>query len=135
MKFQVRPRRLVVEVEEARKIDGTIYLKHLPGGEAKIGAQAFDDFRVGARFDFQAHGGALAAAMELRVDRIENAARFLFAQVEVAVARDAKRSGGENLVAVVEAFGVGARCRGGRCIRPCLQRMELARFAEARAER
>ena len=49
--------------------------------------------------------------MELRVHRIQNAARFLLAQVEVAVARDAKGSRRENL-------GIRGRCarrRRARC--------------------
>ena len=83
-----------------------MHLKNLPGRETEIGAQALDDFGIGARFDLQAHRCALAAAMKLRVHRIENAARFFLAQIEIAVARDAKRSGGEDFVAVVEALGV-----------------------------
>ncbi len=79
--FQIRAWRLVIKIEEARQIDRPIYLKHLPSREAKIRAQTLDDFEIGARLDLQAHSRALAAAMELRIDRIEDAARFFFAEV------------------------------------------------------
>ena len=63
---------------------------------------------IGARFDFQAHGRTFAAPVKLRVHRFQDAARFLFFQIEVAVARDAERGGGKNFVAVVEPVGEGA---------------------------
>src|SRR5271155_3641064 len=43
--------------------------------------------------------------MNLRVHRFQDAAGFLFLEVEVAVAGNAKRGGGKDFVAMVEPFG------------------------------
>ena len=82
-------------------------MKHLPGFQPEIRLQAIDDFAIRARLDFHAHGRAFAAPVKLRIDGIENAARFFLFEVKVAVARHSKRSRGENLVAVVQPFGEG----------------------------
>ena len=103
--FQIGARRLVVEMEEAREIDRAVGAEDLPGREMEIRCEAIDDFLVGARFDFEAHRGTFAAAVKLLVDRLEEAARFLFGEIEIAVARNAEGRGGKDFVAVIETLG------------------------------
>src|SRR5580698_5292691 len=105
--FQIGARHRVVEIKDARKVWRTVDAKRLPGREAEIYDQAIDDFLIGAGFDFQAHGFALAAAMQLRVHRIHDAARLFLFEVQVAVARHAEGCGRKHFVAVVEAVGAG----------------------------
>ena len=94
---------LLVNVEEARQIYGSVNRKHLPGFELEIAAQALDDFGVGVGFDFEAHGVAFAAVVQLGANRLEQVAGFFFCQVKVTVAGHAESGGGDDVVAVVHA--------------------------------
>ena len=74
--------------------------------EFKGGNQAIHDFSRSGGIDFKAHGLAFAALCDLRVYGFEQAARFLFFQVEIAVACDAEGRGTENFVAPVKLGSV-----------------------------
>ena len=106
-KLQVRARRLVVHVEEPGEIYRAIDAENLPGREAEIRLEAVNDLLIRADLDFQAHGGAFAAAVELRIHGVKKAARFLFFQIQIAIARDAEGGGGRNFISVIEALGKG----------------------------
>ena len=43
--------------------------------------------------------------MQLRIDRVQQAPRFFGFEIQVTVARDAKRCGGKNFVSVIEPVG------------------------------
>ena len=98
--------RLLEQIEKPRQIYGPVHLKHLPLGQRKVRPQSLDNFGVGALLDFQAHGRSLPAQVELRVHGIQNAARFLLAQIQVAVARHAKGRGGQDFVTVIQAMRI-----------------------------
>ena len=107
LEFQVRPRRLVVQIEKPRKIDRPVAPENLPAAQPEIRSQPLDNFRTSAPASISSRTAApLPPPVQLRVHRIQNAARFLLAQIEVAVARDAERRGGKNLVAVERSLGV-----------------------------
>src|SRR4029077_14795416 len=74
--LQIRTRRLLVEIEQARQIDGPVNLEYLPGGETEVRSQALDNFSIGALLDFQADCSSFPAQMKLSVHRIQDAARF-----------------------------------------------------------
>ena len=74
--------------------------------ELEVGAEAVDDFGIGLAVDFQAHGVAFAAIVELGADGFQQRTRLFFLEVEVAVAGDAKGGAGEDFVAAIHAGGV-----------------------------
>ena len=88
--LQVGRAHVAVEEHEAREIDGAIAAEDLVLVEFEVDAQAFDDFGIGAGFNFEADGVAFAAVVQLDADGFEQRARFFFFEVEVGVAGDAK---------------------------------------------
>ena len=104
--FQVRPRGFIIELKQPLQIDDAGYAEHQRFVQIEGGDESIDNFRVRARFDFQAHRVALAALRDLRVDRFQQRARFFLFEIEIAVAGDAKGRGSQNLVAAIEFFGV-----------------------------
>ncbi len=86
LKLQLRTIDLAVQVREPRKIDRAAGAKNLPFLQFENIAQAVDDFAVGSGFDFQPHGVALVPVVQLRPHRFQNAPRFLFLQIKIAVA-------------------------------------------------
>ena len=106
LELELRMRRLLVNIEQARQIHRAVDGKNLPGLQFKIGAQAFDDFRIGVGLDLQPHGIALAPVVQLGADRFQQVARFFFRQIEIAVAGDAERRRGNDVVAVIHPRGM-----------------------------
>ena len=72
-----------VEKHQAREVDGAFAAKDLVFVELKVYAQALNDLRIGAGFDFEANGVAFAAVVELDADGLKQGARFFFFEVEV----------------------------------------------------
>ena len=87
----------------AGEVDGAVAAEDLVLFEFEVDAQALDDFGIGAGFDFEAHGVAFAAVVQLDADGFKQRARFFFFEVEVGVAGDAEGGAGEHLVAAVHA--------------------------------
>src|SRR6201998_1559164 len=79
---------VAVEKHEARQIHWSVAAEDLVFVELEVDAEAFDDFRVSAGFDFEANGIALAAVVELDADGFEQGACFFFLEVEVGIAGD-----------------------------------------------
>ena len=107
LELQVRPLRLVVEMKESRQVDGTIGAVNLPALHFEVAAQTLDHLGIGVGFDLQPHGVALAPVVQLDAHGFEQVARLLLLQVKVAVAGDAERSFGDDLVAAIHVHSVG----------------------------
>src|SRR5262249_21181141 len=65
--------------------------------------QAARDFRVDSGIDLQAHGVTAAALVEFGSHRLQKVACLFLFQVQVAVARDAERGGGDDVIAEIHA--------------------------------
>ena len=72
--LQIRSVYLFVNVEKTHQVHRAIHGKDLPGIELKHSAQAVDNFRVGVSLDLQAHRIALAAVVQFRAHRFQQAA-------------------------------------------------------------
>src|SRR6266496_2048731 len=68
LEFEFGMRGLLVDIEQARQIDGAVDGKNLPGIDFEINPQALDDVGLGVGFNFQAYGVAFAAIMKLGAD-------------------------------------------------------------------
>ena len=123
---------VVVEEHEAREVDGPVAAEDLVLIELEVDAEPLDDLGIGAGFDLQADGVALAAVVELDANGFKQRARFFLLEVEVGVAGDAEGGVGEHLVAaihagqilrdqvleqqvIVRAFGGGQADETGQC--------------------
>ncbi len=94
---------VAVKKHEAGKIHGTFAAEDLILVELEVHAQPLHNLGIGVAFDLQAHGVALATIVQLDADGFEQRARLFFFEVEVGVARDAERRGGQHLVAAIHA--------------------------------
>ncbi len=103
LELEVRAADVVVEEHQAGEVDRAVAAKDLVLVQLEVDAQALDDLRMGAGFDLQADGIALAAVVELDADGFQQGARFFFLEVEVGVAGDAEAGVGQHLVTAVHA--------------------------------
>ncbi len=104
--LQIRPRRLVVNIKQPRKVHRAVNRKNLPAVKFKHCAQALDNLGIGLGLDLHAHRVSLAAVVQFRAHRFQQIARFLLLQVEVAVARDAEGGGRNDVVALIHPRGM-----------------------------
>jgi hypothetical protein len=104
--FKIWPLHLLVDVKQAREIDRTIDGKNLPGVEFEDGAQAFDNLGIGVGLNFHAHGITFAPVVQLGANGLQQAARFFFGEVEIAVASHTKRRRRNDVKAVVHVDGM-----------------------------
>ena len=101
--LEVGPLHVAVEEHQPREVHRAVAAEDLVLVEFEVDAQALDDLRVGAGLDFQAHGVALAAVVQLDANGFQQRARFFLLEVEVGVAGDAEGGAGQHLVAAVHA--------------------------------
>src|SRR5262249_2562187 len=101
-KFQIGARRLFVNVKQPLKIDRPIHSKDQRLVQLERRYQALYNFVVRPGFNFQPHRIAFSAKRYLRINGLEEIARFLLLQVKIAVARDPERRRSKNLVAPVK---------------------------------
>src|SRR5262249_10233752 len=92
-----------VEIEQARKVDRALGVEDLPVFEFKRLLQTPGDFRVDSGVNLQAHRITLAAAVQFSPHRFQKVTGLFFFQIKVAVASDAERCGGKNVIAAVHA--------------------------------
>ncbi len=102
-KFQIRPLNVAVEEHHPRQVHGAIAAKDLVLFEFEVHAQPFDDVGMRAGLDLQPHRVALAPVVQLHADRFQQRPRFFLLEVEVGVARHAKRRVSQHFVAAVHA--------------------------------
>src|ERR1700675_1226397 len=100
--FQVWPCSFFVEMEKTLQVDRALYAKHQRFVEFECGNQPLHYVGVSAGINFETHGVALAALGDLRIYRVEQAARFLLFKVEIAIAGDAKRRGVQDFEAAIQ---------------------------------
>src|SRR5271168_1035890 len=101
-KLQVGARGLFINLEQALEIDGAVDAENQGFVEFKRGNQVVHNFRMRGGSDFQPYRLTLAPLRDLRIDGIQQAARFFFLEVQIAVALDAKWRGSQNLVAAIK---------------------------------
>ena len=97
---------VAIEEHQAREVDRAVVAEDLVFIEFEVDAEAFDDLGVGAGFDFETHGIAFAAVVELDANGFKQRARFFFFEVEVGVAGDAEGGAGLDFVAAIHAAEV-----------------------------
>ncbi len=101
--LQVGPLHVAVEEHQPRQIHRAIAAKDLVLVELEVHPQALDNLRIGAGFNLQAHGVALAAVVQLHANGFKQRARFFLFEVEVGVARDAEGGVRQHFVAAIHA--------------------------------
>src|SRR5207245_9601887 len=104
--LQLRVSSLFVDIEKPGKIDWAVYGENLPGFKLENGAQAVDDFGISIGLDFKPHRVSFAAIVQLGTHRLEQAARFFFLKIEVAVAGHTECSRGNNVITVIHTRSV-----------------------------
>ena len=107
LELQIRPVGLIVEMKESRQVDRAIGAINLPILHLEVAAQPLDHLGVGVGLDFQANGVALAPVVQFGAHRLEQIARLFFLQIEIAVAGDAERGFGDDLVAAIHVHSMG----------------------------
>ena len=75
--FQIGTRRFFVQVKNALDIDWAAHAKHQRLVELKLRNEPFDNFRMRAFFDFQAHGAAFTPLRDLSSRSFPAACGFL----------------------------------------------------------
>ena len=99
--FQIRPGRLLVNIEQPRKVYRTVHRKNLPGIKLKHGSEPLNDLRIGIRLNFHTHRIALAAIVQFRTHRFQKIARLFFLQIKIAVPGYPEGRRGNNVVSVI----------------------------------
>src|SRR5579884_1143185 len=99
--FQIGTWRLLVDTQHAREIDRAWRAEDLPFLQSEVAAQTLDDLRCRAVFDLKSHSVAFAAVVQLGADRLKQIARFLFLQIEIAVAGNPECRSRDDLVPAI----------------------------------
>ena len=101
--LEVGPLHVAIKEHKPRQIHRAVAAEDLILVEFEVDPQALDNFRIGAGFNLQPDGVALAAVVQLHADGLQQRARFLLLEVEVGVAGDAEGGVGQHFVAAVHA--------------------------------
>src|SRR5271155_2588081 len=106
LELQLRVLGLLVNIEQARKVDRSVDGKYLPRFETEVGAQALDDFRISFGFDLQPNGIPFSTIVQLGADRLKQVAGLLLRQIEITVTGNPERRRGDYVVAVIHLGGM-----------------------------
>ena len=106
LELQVRPIHRAVQEHQPAQVHRPRRAIHLPVLQLKHGLQAAHNLFARTGLQLQTHGIALAAVVQLGAHTLQYRARFLFLQVQVAVARNAERAFAHDLVAAIHASRV-----------------------------